>query len=294
MNHIKPFNVFSNVEKIEEGALHNIAAGLLSLLAGFSTYGQSPVGSVHNKDGTTTSTIKRTFNVADVSKQEDLKSLLKSGWKQTYEEMDTLFEQTKIKAPNTEVHSIQLNAKKDELFESGKFQVSENLKKDIDSVLSEILSEDGVLTKINLTSSTDKQQIGSNLQKILSDSGYSPDNQGLSNARSENLKKYIVSKDINDSLISIFRYKEQGDTVDQSARYVTIDIFYLVQVAPQKEDSFDNTQVKKTVYLQKTFNKQHKEFKFKTHINFPHKHYNLGKVGKHHWKSLKCPRRFGK
>ena len=104
--------------------------------------------------------------------------------------------------------------------------------------------------------------------------GYSGDNKGLSKARNEAVTKYLVELGVNDSLIrSEQKYEMGSETIQQSARYVNVDIAYMVvnkDVTPSEVSK--EPQIKKTYFLSKEKEKTHGHYKFKK------KRFKLGKI----------------
>ena len=222
MKHLKTFESFNGEDKVEEG-LKDLGTGLLFTIA--SLFGNQAVAGgdkPHTKIETKT-----------LHSQSEVNRLLKSGWKLTSSQIDTIWTEIKATAPKSEVEAIRLHMDKDQLFTSGSFILSEKSKKDIDSVLSVIVDVKGLLLKIDIESSTDKQQLTKNLQNILIGKGLSGDNQGLSEARSNSVEEYLTGLEIDDSLINIENKPEQGvEEIEHSARYVNVDFYYVKRDVP--------------------------------------------------------------
>jgi hypothetical protein len=150
---------------------------------------------------------------------------------------------------------------KNQYFESGKFTVSQEVK---DTIQNEMNGIDGVITDIIVTSSTDKQGLSLNLQTLLKKMGFTPDNQGLSKARNQAIVSFLTSgMGVNNSLITSQENFEQGDsTIDQSARFVSIDIYYLQTTYPEPEiKTKTDTTTKKTFYLSKEKGTKHQHIR---------------------------------
>jgi hypothetical protein len=105
---------------------------------------------------------------------------------------------------------------------------------------------------VDIESSTDKQGLSKNLQDKLKKSGFSPDNKGLSKARSSSVQVELETSGLDSTLIKIITLSEQGDEeVSQSARYVNVDFYYLQSstvVMPKIEEPPKD---KKTYHLSK-------------------------------------------
>jgi hypothetical protein len=98
----------------------------------------------------------------------------------------------------------------------------------LDSTITEIIESGGIIIRVDVESSTDKQGLSKNLQDKLEESGFSPDNKGLSKARSNSVQLELEDLGLDLTLIKIITLSEQGDEeVSQSARYVNVDFYYL-------------------------------------------------------------------
>jgi hypothetical protein len=279
MKYLNSFNNFDRVNE-EEGWKENILVGLLSILgvAGFGQKGPD--------DGS-----RRTFHTKEES---SIPSLIKRGWTLDSTKVDTLFNEVKGKAPETEMMVTRIRLDKDQYFASGKFELSQSVKDSIYNSMAEIANSRGVITDISIVSSTDKQGLSTNLQTQLKSMGYTGDNQGLSKARSEAISGYLEELGINDTLIQQDQKYEQGSgEIDQSARYVNVDIYYMkveIKDIPIKPETSQS--VTKTYFLSKEKGVESKEghHKFKGGFKFSLK---LGPV-KHHRRTGKnstylCP-----
>jgi outer membrane protein OmpA-like peptidoglycan-associated protein len=231
MKYLSSFNSY----EVNEGWTENVLVGLLSLL-GSQVMGQK-------------SNISHTKTKSDAS----MKSLIKSGWSLDSTAVDTLYYQVLKSKPDTNIVSTRLTLDKDQFFSSGKYELTPEMKSSIESTLTGILNENGIIFKIEVESSTDKQGLSQNLQKELSGLGYSPDNKGLSKARCESVSNFLELLGVEDSLIISSQLFEKGESeVEQSARYVNVDFYYMMvseEVLPAEFDS--KYKVKKTYYLSK-------------------------------------------
>jgi len=234
---ISNFNQFNKINE-EEGWKENILVGLLSVL-GVSAFGQKgeDVGS------------RRTFH----TKQESsIPSLIKRGWSLDSVKVDTLFNEVKEKAPQDEMLVTRIKLDKDQYFPSGKFELSQEVKDSIYNSLADIANNNGVITDIIIVSSTDRQKPSHKLETLLGSKGYSPDNQGLSKARSEAISGYLEEVGINSSLIQSEQKYEQGEAeIEQSARYVSVDIYYMKSTKITYPEIQPNKSVSKTFFLSK-------------------------------------------
>lgn len=268
MRHIKKFESFDHINE-EEGWKENILVGLLSLL------GVSAIGQTKDKDN------KRIYHTKS---EQSMTNMVKRGWSLDSTQVNTLWQEVQSSKPDTITMVTKLSLDKDQYFTSGSFELSQDVRDSISNTLSEISNSGGIITDIKIVSSTDKQGLSINLQKQLKSKNYSPDNKGLSKARNESVSDYLTSLGINDTLIQSNQKYEQGEqTIDQSSRYVTIDIAYLViskDVAPSK--SVD-TPISNNTYWLSTVNKKSSNgtYKFKggfkkTHKNGPIKNHKRG------------------
>lgn len=262
MKYLKPFNNFDTINE-EEGWKENILVGLLSLL------GVAGMGQTKPHDGGD----RRTYHTQS---EQTVKSMLQRGWTLDSTQVDTLWKEVITKKPDTLVMVTRLSLDKDQYFASGKFELAQDVKDSVQNTLSEISNKGGVITDIRVESSTDKQGLSTNLQKQLKSMGYSGDNKGLSQARNEAVTNYLVELGVNDTLIDSEQKYEQGQqTIEQSARYVNVDIAYLIisqEVTPSK--TTDVPQVKSTYYLSKDKSSTQKS----GHHRHIKKHFKLGHI----------------
>jgi len=298
MKHLHSFNEY---EKIDERT-KDWLAGALMLLSTGSAYSQftPKVGRQDIDRKHYTSTIKKEYGEKDsVKKVVDEKRLLKQGWTQIASTVDTLWNETIEKSPDSIFYTISLKFDNQVLFGSGKFDVSPEISQDLDSAFQQMLDQDGILTGVDIVSSTDKTPVGPKLQSTLKGMGLSPDNAGLSKARSSSIIDYLVSgvningekSPINDTLITVNNLVEKGTIDDQSARFVYVNISFLGGKSIAIGDLIDRTPTEKTtVYWQKEYTKKRKiTFNF-SKIKF--KLFNHGKIGNKKIKisrMIKCP-----
>lgn len=300
MKHLHSFENYNNEEKVEEG-FKDWLLGSLMLLGSAAGYGQTLPKTGHEDIDKKhyISTIKRTYAEKDSLKMaSDEKRLLKQGWTKLVTDIDTLWSETTVKVPDTTVYTLSLKFDNQVLFGSGKFNLTPEVKMELDSAFQQLLDQSGILTGVEIVSSTDKTPVGPKLQATLKSMNLSPDNTGLSQARSNSIKDYLVSgvnvdgetSPINDTLITENNLVEQGTIDDQSARYVYVNITFLGkgEVAGEKEEIEKTPTTKTTVYYQKEFEKTKKKRDFHFHFNFPKfKVIHHGKIKKR--KVNKCP-----
>ena len=299
MKHLHSFNDY---EKVDEGLKDWLAGALMLLSTGYSYSQNVPkVGRQDIDRRHYTSTIKKEYGENDsVAKSRDEKRLLKQGWTQVASTIDTLWNETVTKKPDTTVSTLSLKFDNQVLFASGKFEVSTDVKEVLDSAFQQMIDQNGILTNVDIVSSTDKTPVGPKLKATLSSMGLSPDNAGLSKARSSSISDYLISgvtvdgekSPINDSLITTNNLVEQGTIDDQSARYVYVNITFLSTKTEESEtSSVEKTPTEKTtVYWQKEYTKE--KHRKSIHFKLPKIKFHLfshGKIGTKKPHTVKCP-----
>lgn len=214
-----------------------------------------------------------------VKTQAEADKLVNKGWTLDSTQVDTLWREVTIQKPDTIVHKDEIRFDDNQYFASGKYTLNEDMADSISSVIDNIISQGGIISAIQVESSTDKQGLSSRLQTELKGLGYSGDNTGLSKARCEQITDYLVGLGIDSSLITDNQIVEAGTgTVDASARYVIVKIVYLdeevvslpgiVEKVPQlKEVHYLSKEVEITKH-KKTHHKKHRHHvrHKKTHI----------------------------
>ncbi len=195
------------------------------------------------------------FTVSHTKTKSDRSAeiLQKKGWSLDSTTIDTLWKKVQIAKPDTELVTSTLQFDDAQFFPSGKFTLTQEMMDGIIEELKRIDSEGGVITDVMIESSTDKQGLSQNLQRSLSNMGYTSNNQGLSQARCNAIKSYLMSLQISPSIIQENPLWEQGTaTIDQSARYVFVRFAYIVidqNITPGEFEYIP--QVKKTYHLSK-------------------------------------------
>lgn len=226
-------------KQLNEGWKENILVGLLSVL------GVSTMAGNKNVDD------KKTVQT---HLQTTAESFIKQGWSLDSTQVDSIFTKIKLEKPDTMMMVSRLQLDKNQYFESGKFILLQNVKDSIYNSMINILNDKGIITDIVVTSSTDKQGLSVKLQTLLTSLGYTADNQGLSDARNDIIRKYLTGElNVNDTLITSKKMFEQGNNeIDQSARFVNVDIYYM-QVTETIKPEQDSTSMKinKTFFLSK-------------------------------------------
>jgi flagellar motor protein MotB len=236
MKHLQKFNNYKPSQNVNEGFKENVLTGLIALL---SLKGQSQEA-------------KPRLVKTKTQSENTLKSLLKQGWSLDSTSTKKVFDSVIKEKPDTQVIVTRLSLDKNQFFESGDYKLTEEMKSDLDSTLTEIIESGGIIIRVDIESSTDKQGLSKNLQDKLKKSGFSPDNKGLSKARSNSVQLELETSGLDSTLIKIITLSEQGDEeVSQSARYVNVDFYYLQSstvVMPKIEEPSKD---KKTYHLSK-------------------------------------------
>ena len=164
-----------------------------------------------------------------VTNQEGVDKLVNRGWTLDSTQVDTLWKEVTIQKPDTIVHKDEIRFDDNQYFASGKYNLNEDMADSISSVIDNIISQGGIISGIQVESSTDKQGLSIRLQNELKGIGYSGDNTGLSKARCGQITDYLVGLGIDSSLVTSNQVVEAGTgTVDASARYVIVKIVYFL------------------------------------------------------------------
>ena len=163
-----------------------------------------------------------------VKTQDEVDKLVNRGWSLDSSQVDTLWTEVTIQKPDTTVHIDEIKFNDNQYFASGKYNLNEDMADSISSTIDDILAQGGIISGIQVQSSTDKQGLSLRLQNELKGIGYSGDNTGLSKARCGQITDYLVGLGVDSSLVTSNQVVGGGTgTVDASARYVIIKIVYL-------------------------------------------------------------------
>jgi|694.fasta_scaffold25618_7 hypothetical protein len=189
---------------------------------------------------------------------ERIKDLESKGWTNVWEE--TITSTTKLPQEIIQTpQPIQIQFPTgDDYFESGGFTLTQTIKDIITKEFS-LIPPTFIIDKIEIESSTDKVRVSDNLQNLLKQKGYTADNQGLSKARSEAIKSFLVSvggdKITEGNFLPSKIYFEQGKQSpegDPKARYVKLKVSLKPQPSKQVEPKEQQTE-KKHIFFQKMF-----------------------------------------
>lgn len=171
---------------------------------------------------------KKTTIHRKVKTEAEADKLINKGWSLDSSQVDTLWREVVIQKPETKVHIDEIKFDDNQYFASGKYTLNEDMADSISSVIDDIIAKGGIISGIQVESSTDKQRLSTRLQVELKGLGYSGDNTGLSKARCEQITKHLENLGIDSSLITSKQVVEGGTgTIDASARYVIVKIVYL-------------------------------------------------------------------
>lgn len=153
---------------------------------------------------------------------ENIGSYIKKGYVITKTQADTIYD-TIYKENTPLLTQIEYNFNSNEMFKSGSFELSQNVKDSLNSILQGIKNTNGLIVGVKIESSTDKQRVGSVTSNKLQTAGYQRDNKGLSSARNNSIGSELLKSGIVDSsIIKKIEKVEQGNEIDQSARYVKV------------------------------------------------------------------------
>jgi len=198
---------------------------------------------------------KSLVNYSTVKDYKTLQTRLNSGWAISSVTMDTIV-QTLTKhpemAPKIVYDTINLRVMPSKMFAEGSFELDGQIKDTLSDILESFTSQGSKIVGVEIESSTDKQRVSPQKSAELKENGYEENNKGLSTARNEVVKEYLVQL-FSDNGDSVPKMKqtilfEQGvgtvgavDPQDPSARYVKIKLiaFHIEQTAetsPQKTD----------------------------------------------------------
>lgn len=220
-----------------------------------------------------------------VSTEAEADKLLDRGWTLDSTQVDTIWREVTVQKPDTTVNIDEIKFDDNQFFASGKYVLNEDMKDSISAAIDNIISQGGIISGIQVESSTDKQGLSLKLQNELKGIGYSGDNSGLSKARCEQITKYLESLGVNDTLITSKQVVEAGTgTIDPSARYVVVKIAYLdkdvvttpgiVEKVPElKETHYLSKQVQVTKHKKA----RHKKYRVKHHSHKIKKFKNVNK-----------------
>jgi len=197
-----------------------------------------------------------TLHKVTKSKSEMEKMTKYQHWSLDSVQVDTIVEIIKKQAPSTDIHVITTKFETDgNQFITAEFQISQEAKSDLQDTLTSILDKGGIITDVQIESSTDKEPI-----KMT--------NEVLAQKRADAVKSVLIDYGIDQSIISIQTKPEQGPDVYSTTmttqertdariqtsdyRYVNVSIIYVtnkIYDIPSITDTL--VKYKKTYYLSK-------------------------------------------
>jgi len=117
---------------------------------------------------------------------------------------------------------VVMKSDNDKFFELGGYTLTQQVKDTIQSRINKL----GGVDSVKVESSTDKTPLTKKLKADLESKGYSGDNNGLSKARSNAIKNFLISIGVKPSNIVEVNLADQGKEggYDPSARYVKLTL----------------------------------------------------------------------
>jgi outer membrane protein OmpA-like peptidoglycan-associated protein len=146
----------------------------------------------------------------------------------------------------------------DKFFELGGYNLTQEVKDTIQSRVSKMSNLDSV----KIEASTDKTPLTKKLKADLESKGYSGDNDGLSKARSNSIKNFLVSLGVKPSNVIEINLANQGKEggYDPSARYVKLTLIEKGDESGGGKEYFDQKD-EIVVYYQRVNNMKQKRVK---------------------------------
>jgi len=117
---------------------------------------------------------------------------------------------------------VVMKSDNDKFFELGGYTLTQQVKDTIQAGINKL----GGVDSVKVEASTDKTPLTKKLKADLESKGYSGDNTGLSKARSNAIKNFLISIGVNPSNIVEINLADQGKEggYDPSARYVKLTL----------------------------------------------------------------------
>lgn len=190
------------------------------------------------------------------SKSEMDKMTKYGHWSLDSVQVDTIVEIIKKQAPSSDIHVVTTRFETDgNQFITAEYQISDEAKSDLQDTLTSILNSGGMITDVQIESSTDKEPI-----KMT--------NEVLAQRRADAVKSVLIDYGIDQSIISIQTKPEQGPDVYSTTmttqertdarvqtaefRYVDVSIIYVTKDTVNTPEITDTlVKYKKTYYLSK-------------------------------------------
>lgn len=153
---------------------------------------------------------------------EEEKQLVSRSWKKVWEE--TIEKPQQSEGPKDVLQKVELKFNKQNYFELGGYLLNNDFKNALSFEFDKIVSNHTIVS-IEIESSTDKTKLTPKLQDDLKNKGYTPDNPGLSKARSNEIRKFLTQKGVKNEQFKIKELSELGKEggYDPEARYVKLN-----------------------------------------------------------------------
>jgi hypothetical protein len=225
-NNILKYNEFiqyhskQNLEIVEEGKIANITTAALMTLS-------SLFGSAQPNNKVTDalpSNVKEILHKTTDDKDE-LRRLELTGWKLT----STTVEKIYNGLPSSDVKVSEISFGEENFFESGAYKLNVTQMDSLKNMVQDIINDNGgIISSVKIWSSTDKQPLSKRLSDNLEKEGFSGDNKGLSTARSENVKEYLIGLGIDETIFAenTIDYEVGDNEVDDNNRFTKVSIVY--------------------------------------------------------------------
>lgn len=190
------------------------------------------------------------------SKSEMEKMTKYQHWSLDSVQVDTVVQIIKKQAPSKDINVVTTRFKTDgNQFITAQYQISDESKSELQDSLSSILNRGGMITDVQIESSTDKEPIKMN-------------NEVLAQKRADAVKSVLIENGIDQSIISIETKPEQGPDIYSTTmtesergearvqtsdfRYVDVSIIYLTNDIVNTPEVIDTlVKYKKIYYLSK-------------------------------------------
>ena len=148
-----------------------------------------------------------------------------------------------VKTPERKSPTV-MKSDNDKFFELGGYTLTKEVKERIAKQVQEL----GGVDSVQIEASTDKTRLTPKLKADLESKGYSGDNKGLSKARSNSIKAYLVTLGVDGANVTEVNLADQGKEggYDPSARYVKL---VLVEKGGKKPGGGENFEKGEEVFV---------------------------------------------
>jgi hypothetical protein len=242
MKRLQRYEEFNN-NQVQEGIKDYLLGGLAtlgSIAATPQVSGQTkkPIEIVKSIDDSKKDLMGRTLTGPPSTKTEDLgkrkhlittkqvnpsektlKDLKAKGWQVVWTEGGENQPKWGVKKGERKP-GVEFKNDNDKFFELGGYKLTEEIKTKIKAQIEQM----GGVDSVQVESSTDKTPLTPRLKADLESKGYSGDNKGLSKARSNAIKSFLISLGVNPDNITVVNLADEGKEggYDPSARYVKL------------------------------------------------------------------------